>query len=756
MPTIPELPNATATGAQDELPVSQNGITRAVTVAELLSDTQPAIVIPSQTVLGRASLGPGGPEALGMGLGVGIQNASLTANGADHAAFVPESVFVAGDEAILNSAGIPKRLPITALRALFRGGQNISIDTTGLIAASTDSSISGSLSTLSQNISAAETSIAVLNSKIPIGGFAALNSAGQMTAPVAGDASLAGVVSTPGGSVRTLATRALDQINVLDFGALQGGPDCSAAFSAAVANLPGSGGEVYVPAGDYWLQSPVLINNKVVGIRGAGRGLTRIHLQHQGIGFDISPGNVLSKVALSGFSLLAESPNGPTAAGVRITYPQTGSFGYITASIQDIEFFGYPNAANAVAPFPQTFQRGLILDGCWSSQITNVSWFGPPAAAGTTSTAMVELNRSFDTRLQGIQAYYGHTVILQTGYCEGIYISNPLVVGADYLMLQTDETTWPGYVYGRPMLLGLWVSYGEVNTNIGTVKLSALTDGFFSGLDITRDGGANTSQSFFSLANVSNLHVTGCNFVGGPSGGTAADIAFDFSSTFNSSSNAINGCHFENFATVIRINGLNGTVGLTTYGLHLGNVPLATAILDGSNAQAGNYLSFMTPSQAGLPAGLGKTLDHIFSNTSGSVLFRINNIPGASNYIRHLPATASNPPAICFDGSDGTVNGVIQTKGGALFINASGGSVASGNLASLLNTPGATNWIVMQNATLGNLSLLGTNNGGLGIQPQGQLWLSPGNGLFAPNLPTSRPPAGSAQVWNNGGVLSVA
>jgi hypothetical protein len=156
------------------------------------------------------------------------------------------------------------------------------------------------------------------------------------------------------------------------------------------------------------------------------------------------------------------------------------------------------------------------------------------------------------------------------------------------------------------------------------------------------------------------------------------------------------------------------------------------------------------------PAGIGNTKDHIFGAYDGSTLFRINNIGAATNYVRHQAATHSNPPTIAFDGSDGTVNGVIQTKGGALFINASGGTSNSGNLLSLQNIAGSVNWPVLQNATSGNLSQLSTNAGGLGIQPNGALWLSPSNGLFAAGLPTTKPAVGSKQLWNNGGVVSIA
>jgi len=295
-----------------------------------------------------------------------------------------------------------------------------------------------------------------------------------------------------------------------------------------------------------------------------------------------------------------------------------------------------------------------------------------------------------------------------------------------------------------------------VNTNLGTVSLANVTDGFFVGVDITRDGGPNAPQTLFNLTNVSNFYISDCNFVGGPAGGNSADIAFSFSSTWNSSGNIISSCHFEDMATVIQINGGNGTVALTTFGLHLGNVPLSTAIIDQSAVNSGNYLSFMVPSQGNTPAGIGNTKDHIWAGRSGNVLFQINNVPTAVNFLRHQPAAATNPPTLCFDGSDGVVNGTIQTKGGNLFINAAGGTTGSGNLLSLLNTPGATNWVVIENATSGNVSVITTNIGGLGISPLGALRLSPGGGVFMTGLPTSKPASGSGQVWNNNGVLSVA
>jgi hypothetical protein len=756
MPTIDELPSATGTGPQDLLPIDQSGVTRSVSVAEVLASTQPLIEVPSPSVLGRSSLGPGGPESLAIGVGLVVQNASIAANGGDHAFFIQESSFVSTDEVIINSSGTPKQLPIPALRALFSAGNNVTISSTGQIGATTDPSVTIGLQTLAQSLSSATSAIATINAEIPAGGIAGLNSNGQVTAPVAGDASVATVKAGGVGVARLLEAREVDTINIVDFGAVTGGADCTAAFNAAFAQLPGGGGEIFIPGGDYWFSSSLVLSGKPVIIRGVGKGQTKLHIQHTGVALDFTPGTPFNKVLVTNLSLYAESAAGQCAAGIRVTYPAVAGFGYVTTVINEVELFGYPNQSNGAAPFPQSFLRGIVLVNTWSTQVRNCSWFGPPSAAGASTSAVIEVNNAIDTRIQSLQAYYGNVVVLQTGYCEGIYLNAPAVIGVDYLVSHSDETQWAGYSRSRPMLLGLWVSDGEVNTNLGTVVLQQVTDGFFVGLDIARDQGPNSSQTFFDLTDVSNFIVSDCNFVGGPSGGSNLDVAFNFKSVVNSSSNIITNCVFANMTTVIKINGGNGTVGLITHGLQIGNVPLATAIIDQSIVSSGNYLSFIGPPQGSRAAGIGNSKDHVWNGTTGNVLFQVNNVTSAANFLRHQPAVTANAPALCFDGSDSVVNGVIQTKGGNLYLNAAGGTGGSGNMLSLLNTFGATNWPVLVNATSGNPCVMTTNAGGLTISPVGALRLAPSAGVFMSGLPTAKPTAGSGQVWNNNGVLSIA
>ena len=91
MPTILQLPPASLVTAADEIPISQNGTTRAVSVGTLLATTQPAILSPTGTLLGRTSLGEGGPEPIQIGTGLHLASNALAANGADHARFAIET-----------------------------------------------------------------------------------------------------------------------------------------------------------------------------------------------------------------------------------------------------------------------------------------------------------------------------------------------------------------------------------------------------------------------------------------------------------------------------------------------------------------------------------------------------------------------------------------------------------------------------------------------------------------------------------------
>jgi hypothetical protein len=133
MPTISQLPAATSVSAADLMPISQGGSAAAVAVGTLLASTQPAIIVQSPALLGRISLGSGGPEQVDVGTGVNISQGSLVATGLDHAGFPVVSSLNTASDLVISNQGTPMLMPASSLRGLFSAGQNISITSGGTI-----------------------------------------------------------------------------------------------------------------------------------------------------------------------------------------------------------------------------------------------------------------------------------------------------------------------------------------------------------------------------------------------------------------------------------------------------------------------------------------------------------------------------------------------------------------------------------------------------------------------------------------------
>lgn len=145
MPTISQLPSTNAASAADDIPISQSGIARAITVGALLASTQPAIVVDSPSLIGRTSLGSGGPEQINVGLGIGLSNGTLIANGLDHAAFPEASSLSTKSAVVISDQGNPMLMDASLLRGLFSAGQNIAIDSNGVISTLATGTTSGTL-----------------------------------------------------------------------------------------------------------------------------------------------------------------------------------------------------------------------------------------------------------------------------------------------------------------------------------------------------------------------------------------------------------------------------------------------------------------------------------------------------------------------------------------------------------------------------------------------------------------------------------
>jgi hypothetical protein len=145
MPTISQLPPASSVSAEDEVPISQAGTARAASVGTLLSSTQPVITVASPSLLGRTSLGAGGPEQVDVGNGLKMSGGTLIANGLDHADFALASNLSADTDLVISNQGRPMLMQALLLRELFSAGQNVGIDANGVISAASVINPSGTM-----------------------------------------------------------------------------------------------------------------------------------------------------------------------------------------------------------------------------------------------------------------------------------------------------------------------------------------------------------------------------------------------------------------------------------------------------------------------------------------------------------------------------------------------------------------------------------------------------------------------------------
>jgi hypothetical protein len=101
MPTIDQLAPATAASDADELLVSQSGIARKVTRAQVLEGLQQQLAIGSGSLLGRSSAGTGVPEQISIGANLALADGVLSASATPfNVASLPAGLVPAGGDLV--------------------------------------------------------------------------------------------------------------------------------------------------------------------------------------------------------------------------------------------------------------------------------------------------------------------------------------------------------------------------------------------------------------------------------------------------------------------------------------------------------------------------------------------------------------------------------------------------------------------------------------------------------------------------------
>lgn len=137
MPTISQLPSADTVSASDLVPISQGGAVHSVSVGALLAQTQPAIIIGSPSLLGRFSIGPGGPDTIAVGDGLTLNSGTLSTSGFSLESLTLQTNLSPDDQIVAINTGTSHLVGLNQIRELFTAGPNITIDAAGVISAAT-------------------------------------------------------------------------------------------------------------------------------------------------------------------------------------------------------------------------------------------------------------------------------------------------------------------------------------------------------------------------------------------------------------------------------------------------------------------------------------------------------------------------------------------------------------------------------------------------------------------------------------------
>jgi hypothetical protein len=119
MPSIDQLPTAIAATDSDLLPVSQAGVLKAITRAELVAGLQPTLSLGSGQLLGRIAQGTGAPAAISLGANLVLANNQLSATAAPYSLHaLPQGSTPAATDAIgIVQAGTDRMVPYSQFMA---------------------------------------------------------------------------------------------------------------------------------------------------------------------------------------------------------------------------------------------------------------------------------------------------------------------------------------------------------------------------------------------------------------------------------------------------------------------------------------------------------------------------------------------------------------------------------------------------------------------------------------------------------------
>lgn len=578
------------------------------------------------------------------------------------------------------------------------------------------------------------------------------------------DASQTNVLATGQSTPFGLGARFADRVDLRAYLPAANG-DFGAALQAAANDVPATGGMIYIAPGQYTSSTPAVITaDKDICLFCHGRGQAVITANHTGIPITINQdtsGRITHVRGLTFFG--GAGATGPIAAPVKIAYGPTAAPDVPQeVVIEDVDVFPFLGGAGFSAPYPGSWQAGIILQGAGTGlsgmlgqvRINRYNFQGGLVAAPAplSGSAGLVIGRVDDIRLTDCSFWYADTAILQSDYCEGLRLDGVTTVGTNHFLTQGAGATAQNGI----LLQKLWLDDFEINTYHTALPLKEVSNAYIGAGEVIRyaDSGANDWLGF-DLQDCFSWQSAGALTIDGLAGTQTGSIGIRCTTTQQSGEfNALHvfaNTYFIRLDTAVDLE--SGVafcrfVNLYSFG--------AAGPLSNFTDNSGNATNVIT--WRGFGGQVQTTLaSHQFAASDGSIGFSVANVPGTVNSLAAVPGTTGNPASLEAAGADTSIpmSYVAKGEGGHQFSNGNGTM-----LTLAVEGTGALRGSLLVYAPIAGepviLTAAGAANDAIPLQLQAP------NGanvvVVAPQfltLPTSPTGLAAGTVWNNGGVLCV-
>jgi hypothetical protein len=244
------------------------------------------------------------------------------------------------------------------------------------------------------------------------------------------------LVATFAGSLSATAwAQATGPFNVRSYGA-SGALNCAAdttGFLNALAAIPASGGEVYVPAGNYCLNQSLLVSGKSIAFRGEGKKLSNIRWDAGANGIEYYAANSSQSLTVKSLSLIAN--NGISGTAIYGSWPA----GAVTStlSITDVAISHYsPVTWNS-------WSYGVRVANASNAVITDFDISGPSGYSGNQAAVRLEGQTLNANVAHGSVLFYKDGVQM-VGTSEGLHADDLDLVGVLRGIVMDTQSSLPG------------------------------------------------------------------------------------------------------------------------------------------------------------------------------------------------------------------------------------------------------------------------------------------------------------------------